>query len=223
MDTLGKSRGNIARQANKKIRRDRILGVAQDMIANGGLEAFTLRELAAETGVSTPTIHNLFGKKEDIAKELVDELLMGMQSIMNAESLGDPIESATFYVLGLASMYSVKENFYRAAYIAGDHVGIFDDRESPTGLVQQSINISRSCVEAAHSAGFLLGNIESSYLTTKLYDCHRTGREDWVKGHINLDEFCKQTLVGCLMVYAADATPELHKRLCEEIARLSRN
>ena len=223
MDTLGKSRGNIARQANKKIRRDRILGVAQDMIANGGLEAFTLRELAAETGVSTPTIHNLFGKKEDIAKELVDELLMGVQSIMNADSLGDPIESATFYVLGLASMYSVKENFYRAAYIAGDHVGIFDDRESPTGLVQQSINISRSCVEAAHSAGCLLGNIQSSDLTMKLYDCHRVGRNDWVKGYIDLDEFCRQTLVGCLMVYAADATPELHKRLCEEIARLNSN
>jgi hypothetical protein len=89
---------------------------------------------------SLPSI--IFWQKGDIAKELVDELLIGMQSIMNSDSLGDTIESATFYVLGLASMYRVKENFYRAAYMAGDHVGIFDDRESPTGLVQQSINIS---------------------------------------------------------------------------------
>jgi|TARA_B110000259_G_scaffold91501_1_gene106286 AcrR family transcriptional regulator len=223
MDILGNARGNITRQTNKKLRRERIMGVAQDMIANGGLEAFTLSGLAAETGVSRPTIHNLFGKKEDIVKELADELVRGLQSIMSKGALGDPIESATFYVLSLASLYKSKESFYRAAYVAGDKLGIYDDRESPTGLVQQSINISRLCVEAAHSAGCLLGNIQSSDLTMKLYDCHRVGRNDWVKGYIDLDEFCRQTLVGCLMVYAADATPELHKRLCEEIARLNSN
>ena len=50
MDILGNARGNITRQTNKKLRRERIMGVAQDMIANGGLEAFTLSGLAAETG-----------------------------------------------------------------------------------------------------------------------------------------------------------------------------
>jgi len=71
MDTLGKARGNIARQANKKLRRDRILGVAQDMIANGGLDAFTLRELAAETGVSKPTIHNILAKRKTLQRSLL--------------------------------------------------------------------------------------------------------------------------------------------------------
>ena len=60
------ARGNVTRQANKKLRRQRILDIAKTLIASQGFEAFTLSQLAREAGVSTPTIHNLFGKKDDI-------------------------------------------------------------------------------------------------------------------------------------------------------------
>ena len=64
------ARGNITRQANKKLRRQRILDIAKHLIASQGFEAFTLSHLAKEAGVSTPTIHNLFGKKYNIFKNL---------------------------------------------------------------------------------------------------------------------------------------------------------
>ena len=63
--------GNVARQINKNLRRERIFNIAKNQIAKNGLEAFTIAELAQEAGVSTPTIHNLFGKKSDIIKEFV--------------------------------------------------------------------------------------------------------------------------------------------------------
>ena len=75
----GKSRGNITRQANKKVRRERILDIAKHLIASEGLEAFTFSQLATEAGVSTPTIHNLFGKKGDIVSELVAELIKQLE------------------------------------------------------------------------------------------------------------------------------------------------
>ncbi|MFT4826098.1 MAG: AcrR family transcriptional regulator [Halioglobus sp.] len=40
-----------------------------------GLEAFTIRELAMRSEVSIPTIHNLFGRKQDIALDLCEELV----------------------------------------------------------------------------------------------------------------------------------------------------
>ena len=58
-----KARRNIARQANKEARRQRILDLAVQLIASDETDAFTLSGLAEEGGVSTPTIHNLFGKK----------------------------------------------------------------------------------------------------------------------------------------------------------------
>ena len=63
MENSGTARGNTARQANRKLRRQRILDFAVHRIASDGIEAFTLSRLAAEADLSTPTIHNLFGKK----------------------------------------------------------------------------------------------------------------------------------------------------------------
>lgn len=221
MNMEGKSRGNIARQANKKLRRERILDIAKHLIASKGLEAFTFSQLATEAGVSTPTIHNLFGKKSDIVSELVAELISSISAIMAKPIFGDPVESATFYVDSIVSLYRGNEDFYRAAYMAADQVGLFDDRESPEGFVQQSQKIARLCCTAALEDGFLLGNIDTQTLLRQLYDCHRIGRQDWVGGHIDLNEYRNRVLEGMLAVYAADASPECHIRLCKKIRELN--
>ncbi|MEC8429374.1 MAG: helix-turn-helix domain-containing protein, partial [Pseudomonadota bacterium] len=66
MSQTGLARGNSTRQANKELRKQRILNEARELIAQQGFEAFTLSELAQKAEVSVPTIHNLFGKKYDI-------------------------------------------------------------------------------------------------------------------------------------------------------------
>ena len=42
-------------------------------------------------------------------------------------------------------MYTDNEDFYRAAYMVGNQEGIFDDRKSKDGFVQQSIKIAERC------------------------------------------------------------------------------
>ena len=221
MNTKGKSPENSTRQANKILRRNRILNIAKHLIASEGLEVFTLSQLADKAGVSVPTIHNLFGKKSDIYQELITELVIALHGVMSKPMFGDPVESAKFYVHSIVSMYTDNEDFYRAAYMVGNQEGIFDDRKSKDGFVQQSIKIAERCCVAALKEGFLLGNIETSTLTRQLYQCHRLGRQDWVYGHIDLNEYYHQVLEGMLMVYATDATPECHKRLAKELKRLN--
>ena len=221
MNAKGKSPENSTRQANKILRRNRILNIAKHLIASKGLEAFTLSQLADKAGVSAPTIHNLFGKKSDIYQELITELVIALQGVMYKSMSGDPVESARFYVHSIVSMYTANEDFYRAAYMAGNQEGIFDDRKSKDGFVQQSIKIAERCCVAALKEGFLLGNIETSTLTRQLYQCHRLGRQDWVYGHIDLNEYYHQVLEGMLMVYATDDNPECNKRLAKELKRLN--
>ncbi len=97
MNAKGKSPENSTRQANKILRRNRILNIAKHLIASEGLEAFTLSQLADKAGVSVPTIHNLFGKKSDIYQELIAELVIALQGVMSKPMFGDPVESAKFY------------------------------------------------------------------------------------------------------------------------------
>lgn len=214
---IAKAHGNVTRQANKKLRRERIFNIAKKLIALKGLDEFTISELAEEAGVSTPTIHNLFGKKEDIADELVAELILSLQKVMSFKPISDPVESASYYVTSVVSMYKDKENFYRSAYMAADKTGVFEDRESVDSFYQQSIKIAEHCVIPALEQGFLLGNIDKKILTRQLYQCHRIGRQDWVYGYINLDQYHDQVLEAMLMAYATDASPECHQRISDKL------
>ncbi len=219
MDKPVKALGNAARQANKKLRRENIFNIAKRLIATKGLEDFTISELADEAGVTTPTIHNLFGKKSDIIKELVSNLIEEMQSIFLHNPPIDPIENAKFFIDSMVAAYEQDTNFYRAALMSAEQVRLFDPR-IPDGLFQRAEQLAAPRKEW-YESGLFLGNIESSTIMKRVHSSNRLGRLDWVRGYIDLTQFRHQVLEGILMVYASDASPELHARLSEEINGLN--
>ena len=219
MDKPVKALGNAARQANKKLRRENIFNIAKRLIATKGLEDFTISELADEAGVTTPTIHNLFGKKSDIIKELVSNLIEEMQSIFLHNPPIDPIENAKFFIDSMVAAYEQDTNFYRAALMSAEQVRLFDPR-IPDGLFQRAEQLAAPRKEW-YESGLFLGNIESSTIMKRVHSSNRLGRLDWVRGYIDLNQYRHQVLEGILMVYASDASPELHARLSEEINGLN--
>jgi len=206
--------GNVTRQANKKLRRERIFNIAKGLIAAKGLEEFTISELADEAGVTTPTIHNLFGKKSDIIRELVSNLIEQMQgNVLNPPI--DPIENAKFFVDNVVALFEQDTDFYRAAFMSAEQVKLFDPR-IPDGLFQRAQQLAAPRKEW-YESGLFLGNIEPSTIMKRVHNSNRLGRIDWVSGYIDLNQFRHQVLEGILLVYASDASPELHVRLSEEI------
>ena len=211
--------GNTTRQANKKLRRERIFNIAKRLIAAKGLEDFTISELADEAGVTTPTIHNLFGKKSDIIKELVSNLIEQMQGNSLNPPI-DPIENAKFFVDNVVATFEQDTDFYRAALMSAEQLRLFDPR-IPDGLFQRAQRVAAPRKDW-YEAGLFLGNIEPSTIMKKVHNSNRLGRIDWVSGYIDLNQFRHQVLEGILLVYASDASPEFHVRLSEEIKRLSK-
>jgi AcrR family transcriptional regulator len=213
-----KALGNATRQANKKLRREGIFNIAKRLIATKGLEDFTISELASEAGVSTPTIHNLFGKKSDIIKELVSNLIEQMQGIALNPPI-DPIENAKFFIDNMVAAYEQDTDFYRAALMSAEQVRLFDPR-IPDGLFQRAQQLATPRKEW-YESGLFLGNIEPKAIMKRVHNSNRLGRIDWVSGYIDLNQFRHQVLEGILMVYASDASPELQARLSEEINGLN--
>ena len=213
------ARGNITRQANKKLRRQRILDIAKHLIASQGFEAFTLSHLAKEAGVSTPTIHNLFGKKDNIFQELVSQMVNTISLALSNPDVSDPIEGAEVFTDNLLRLYKQDEAFYRSAFMAADRTGLFDHK-LPDGIFHQSLQIAeRLCTEAKEN-GFLKGNIATGTLAEQLFACQRLARQDWVNGYIDLQRYRKQVLIGMYIAYAADASPDFYKMLCNKINEL---
>ena len=214
MKESGEALGNVTRQANKKLRRERIFNIAKGLIAAKGLEEFTISELADEAGVTTPTIHNLFGKKSDIIRELVSNLIEQMQgNVLNPPI--DPIENAKFFVDNVVALFEQDTDFYRAAFMSAEQVKLFDPR-IPDGLFQRAQQLAAPRKEW-YESGLFLGSIEPSTIMKRVHNSNRLGRIDWVSGYIDLNQFRHQVLEGILLVYASDASPELHVRLSEEI------
>jgi len=211
--------GNTTRQANKKLRRERIFNIAKRLIAAKGLEDFTISELAEEAGVTKPTIHNLFGKKSDIIKELVSNLIEQMQGAVVNPPI-DPIENAKFFVDNVVATFEQDTDFYRAALMSAEQLRLFDPR-IPDGLFQRAQQVAAPRKDW-YEAGLFLGNIEPSTIMKKVHNSNRLGRIDWVSGYIDLIQFRHQVLEGILLVYASDASPEFHVRLSEEINGLSK-
>ena len=218
MKKSGQALGNVTRQANKKLRRERIFNIAKRLIAAKGLEDFTISELADEAGVTTPTIHNLFGKKSDIIKELVSNLIEQMQGAAVNPPI-DPIENAKFFVDNVVAVFEQDTDFYRAAFMSAEQVRLFDPT-IPDGLFQRARQLAAPRKEW-YESGLLLGNIEPSTIMKKVHDSNRLARIDWVLGYIDLNQFRHKAMKGILLVYAADASPELHVLLIEEINRLN--
>ena len=218
MKTPSKALGNVTRQANKKLRRERIFNIAKRLIAEQGLEDFTISKLAEKAEVTTPTIHNLFGRKSDIIKELVSNLIEEMQSITLNPPI-DPIENTKFFVNNLADTFEKDINFYRAALMSAEHLRFFDPR-IPDGPFQQAQQLAAPN-KKWYERGLLLGNVDPSIIMRKVHDSNRLARIDWVLGYIDLNQFRRKAIKGILLVYAADASPELHVSLIEEIDSLN--
>jgi len=222
MSKPGIARGNKTRQTNKELRRQRILEIARHQIASGGFEAFTLKDLAAEADVTVPTIHNLFGKKYDIFRELCTEMVVRIEQVLSSPDMSDPIEAIEAFVDSLLGLYRDDEAFYRAAFVAGERTGLFE-HDLPTGIYNKSLKIAEKLCRQAKEDGFLQGRIDTVFLAEQLFACQRLARQDWVGGYIDLDRYRSQVLTGMCLTYAADATPEFHQRLCATIDALIRD
>lgn len=213
------ARGNATRQANKELRRQRILDLARDMIANHGFEALTISDLAKQSGVSIPTIHNLFGKKHDIFEELCSEMVVRIEQVISQPEVKDPIDAAEIFIDNLLDLYRKDEAFYRAAFVAGERINLFE-HQLPTGIFNKSLKIGRQICASAKENGYLKGEINSDWLAEQLFGCQRLARQDWVNGYIDLKRYRTQVLIGMYMTYAADASTEFRQRLLRQIAAL---
>ncbi len=76
--------------------RARILASAKDLFGRRGIDAVTIAEIAAQSGVAGSTVYAVFKSKEGILRELMEQSLFGgrfksAQQIL--AGIGDPVEA----------------------------------------------------------------------------------------------------------------------------------
>ncbi len=200
-------------------RRETILRCAHDLIAEEGFEAFTLKKLAVAACVTVPTIHNLIGSKDRVLEHLVADLVTRIEQLEFQEGDADPIQASETMISALSNLFTQDPNFYRAAFIAADRSQLIE-HELPQGIFQRSMEIVTQVCLDAKEQGVLLGNISTQQLAYQIFAAHRLARNDWVNGYIEVSDYKKQALTGIFLILAADASPQMHKRLLKKLNTL---
>ncbi len=220
MIVKNRPRGTATRAKNKELRRSRILSCAGSLITKHGVDGFTLSQLAHEAQVTVPTIHNLIGKKSDLYRLLVEDMIQRTDELIHNQTNDDPIESVELFIDGLIDLYSVDENLYKAAFMAGEQVKLFE-HEMPSGIYRKALSLAENVCQNAALHGYLNGHITIKQLAIQLFSCQRIARHDWMHGYINLQEYRSQVLTGMYITLAADATNDFRTRLIEKLSDIS--
>jgi len=213
------ARGSTTRTANKLRRKERILACAGQIIATRGYDALTLSQLAREAGVTIPTIHNLLGKKSEIFRNLVDEVISRIGEVLARQSEADPILAVQVFTEELISLYAKDEVLYKAAFLAGERDKLFE-QQSPQGIFMRSFKLAFQVCEDAKVNGYLNGDIDTYILAEQLFGSQRLARHDWINSYIDLQTYKNRILIGMFTVFAADANPEFKVRLTKKIKSL---
>ena len=190
------------------------------MIAEDGFDALKIRELAARAGLTVPTIYNLIGGKSEILARIIEALVERLHGVQNQSDFDDIEAGFELQITRLAKLFAQDEDFYRAAFVAGDRSGLFEQR-SDNGIFARSLQQPIEACKAAHAEGLLQGGISAEQLGRQVYDSYRLARKDWANGYFDLEGFHAQALTGIFVSLAADASAEFRQRLLSRIASLA--
>ena len=161
----------------------------------------------------------LFGKKNDLVLAIFRGLVDNVEAVLSGPELADPIAASEAFIDRIVALYRSDEVFYRAAFMGGERLGLFE-HETSAGVFAKSVAVAEGLCARASAEGYLRGQIARNLLAQQLFNAQRLPRQDWVSGYIDLDTYRQQALAGMLLTFAADATPALHERISDRLAQL---
>lgn len=209
-------RGVAKRAENKQKRQQQLIQDACEIISQEGPRSFTLAALAAKTGVSIPTVHNLLGKKSDVFTQVVECMVNTTSAMLAHIDMQEPIAFLENLTDKLISLYQSNESLYKAAFVISESEHLFE-HEIPTKLYEKSLAIALKVIEQAIETGQLKGQVNSHLMAKLLFANQRLVRRDWMHGHIDLPAYKRQILSAIYVTLAADACPQLHQILIAKI------
>ncbi len=179
-------------------RRARILDCAREIIAEQGFEGLTIRGLAEAARVTTPTIYNLVGSKNQVlAAVIADRVERFLREIEGSE--GDVIAVVQANLRELLRM----PRYYRAILpvLFGS-----DEAAEPRRVVGQAVS---SQIEAGLARlmeeGALEAWVDAKALTTQIQASLGGAAIAWARGQTSDAAFAKQELYGTALLLASVA------------------
>jgi len=209
------------RTSNMEKRRERILEQAQKLLAEGGFDALTLRDLADLSGITVPTIYNLIGNKAEVLKALVMGVFATFETTLQ-NKLPCPTEQLPALMMAtFTAMVGSDEDAFRATALASERLENESDERGDYGFKRAPLRkFAGKLCRDARDEGLLRGSIDSDILVEQMIGIHQVAFRDWAHRVITLEELSRQSLRGFYVALAADAEADYRDRIAVALQRL---
>ncbi|GGD06249.1 TetR family transcriptional regulator [Pyruvatibacter mobilis] len=202
------------RAQQKAQRLDRILAAAEKLIDRHGESVVTAEAIAEEAGVSTPTVYNLAGTREELLTALMVRAMDRFRTDVEALETGTPLERGAQAVRICAGLFTARPRLYRDIILRlGGAAGVAAPYPDATPDTVQ-INLMQ---EAARD-GMLVRGTSPLVLGRQIFMSFVGAMAMWAGGRINDDAFLAQALHGYFAATAACAI-EPHRSRLEKLMR----
>ncbi|MDJ0852585.1 MAG: TetR/AcrR family transcriptional regulator [Myxococcota bacterium] len=210
------------REVNIEARRRRILAAARGLIAAGGMQALSMRKLAAEAGLSVTTLYNLFGVRDEILLAIIEDAVDQMIPILDAEApLADPLERCRAVITVSIRHFAENEAVYRPMLVAcyeGLSLSISADRR----IADRASNMQREGIEQAIEQGLLVDDLDAGQLAEQIYHGYELACLQWAYGRLDEAGFRARALYGLHLVLLAVAADRIRPELLSRLQELER-
>lgn len=189
------------RAQNKEQRRQEALLAARELIAEGGVEALSMRRLALVTGCSVNTLYALFGDKDGVFGAVVAD---GMQKVavkLAADPSQSPLERAEALVKLSAERIRNEAAFSKPMYLTLNAFG-------PASHVgrQHAAELLRSVLVDAQDAGILRKTVDVGLLCENILQGFMMASLRWAHDAIDLEALEAEAMHALYVGLAAGAT-----------------
>jgi AcrR family transcriptional regulator len=192
-------RAHVSRREQSKAgRRTAILDAARTLIRAQGTHVSAER-IAQQAGVSTATVYNLIGPREQLLGMLLSEQFEELSATVAAMDLTDPFLFGEAVVVVSARMFIADPDLWRR--ILPEVTGFF--AASVHAFVSfQPINLQRHAMATAKDLGMLSRAADPNATAMHIYAAYCGALSLWAGGVLSSDEFMTHAQAGYWAVLA---------------------
>lgn len=205
------------RESAKRERRQRILESAREILREAGHQGLSIRTLAERAKVTTPTIYNLIGSKQEVLLALAETTIQEPELAHHVSTTVDPIAKAEEVINGAVAIYQSDEDHTRQLLL-GLEAESLDDFDK--ALWHRGRKVAIEDCKRALDLGHLRGEVDSELLGNRFASGFQQAQKMWLRGEVDLESMRKEALISCFLILAADAKPNFHQRLIEAIRQM---
>lgn len=212
MSRAGEGEGS-RREQGKDARRDAILEAAKSLIREFGPQVST-EKIAHRAGVSTATVYNLIGPREQLLGLLLSDLFEHLRATVAAMNLIDPLRVGEAVVAVSANMFVSDSRLW--LNVISEIRGAFGARVRPF-VSFQPINLQREAMLTAKQLGMLSREADPEMTAMQIYAAYNGALFLWAGGFLSDDAFLNHAKAGYWAILAALGAGEYRRRALREL------